>query len=108
VKCRKCKTDSPKSEWKIGSVEQLIAVILAAPRIYAVGLPAMALNAWTGKYRNLAGRKSRKGGICPNCNAIHILCPDCEARHYVRASEMGSKISCRKCSTKFYFVPTGS
>ena len=107
-KCRKCGVKSSKSEWSLGNVDTLVAGLVAAGRIATVGVVALILNSHLSQYKNLAGRKSRKGGVSPCCGAIHVRCPDCEALHYVTASSMGSRMKCRKCDTKFYFVPTGS
>jgi len=109
-KCRKCGVRSSKSEWHLGNLDSVIAGMVAAGRLATVGVAALILNSHLSLYKNLAGRKSRKGGVCPMCSAIHVRCPDCEALHYVTASSMGSLMKCRKkdCKTKFYFVPTGS
>lgn len=92
----------------MGNLDSVVAGMVAAGRIATFGLAALIVNSHLSLYKNLAGRKSRKGGVCPSCSAIHVRCPDCEALHYVTASSMGSRMTCRKCPTKFYFVPTGS
>jgi hypothetical protein len=110
-KCVKCGHRAPDSEWKpLESGEGFVSAMLAVPRMAIVGLPAMIWNSTASGYRNLSGRKSRKGGLCPSCNAMHVMCPDCQTLHYVRASELGTKLRCRSsdCRTDFYYVPTGA
>lgn len=106
--CQKCGEKASKSEWNLGDLNAVGTSLVAAGRVLVVGIPALITNSHLLLGKNLAGRKSRKGGVCPYCSAIHIKCPDCGALHYVTASSMGSKMRCRKCGTKFYFVPTGS